>query len=89
MRRATIRYRSRKRADAALRQRRRELAAERRRFGHRRLHVLLRRGGVLSHHKRLYRLYREEGLQVRRRKRKWVASGQRPAAIVRSRPNQQ
>ena len=47
-----------------------ELAGERRRFGYRRLHALLRREGVLANHKRIYRLYREAGLAVRRRKRR-------------------
>jgi hypothetical protein len=44
----------------------RELAAIRRRFGYRRLHVLLRREGIIINHKKLRRLYREERLQVRR-----------------------
>ena len=47
-----------------------ELAGERRRFGYRRLHALVRREGVLANHKRIYRLYREAGLAVRRRKRR-------------------
>ena len=47
-----------------------ELAGERRRFGYRRLHALVRREGILANHKRTYRLYREAGLAVRRR-RKW------------------
>lgn len=59
--------------DAALLKRLRELAAERRRFGYRRLHVLLCREGWVVNHKRVYRLYREEGLSVRRRGRKRVA----------------
>ena len=54
---------------AGLRERLRELAAERRRFGYRRLGVLLRREAFAVNHKRVYRLYREEGLAVRRRKR--------------------
>jgi len=51
----------------------RELASQRPRFGYRRLHVLLRRQGHVLNHKRLHRLYREEGLAVRRRRRKRVA----------------
>ena len=66
--RTVIRYRSRRPDDAALRIRLRELACERRRFGYRRLHVLLKREGTSMNHKKLRRLYREEGLQVRRRK---------------------
>ncbi|EKA48113.1 hypothetical protein PACI27_0221, partial [Pseudomonas aeruginosa CI27] len=45
-----------------------ELAQERRRFGYRRLHILLRRAGVQVNHKRIYRLYRAAGLMVKRRR---------------------
>ena len=55
----------------------RELASERRRYGYRRLAVLLRREGFLVNHKRVYRLYREEGLLVRRRRRKKTAGVER------------
>jgi len=65
--RTSIRYRSIRPDDAAVRARLRELAAIRRRFGYRRLHVLLRREGIIINHKKLRRLYREERLQVRRR----------------------
>ena len=65
--RSTIRYYSMRPDDAALRARLRELAAVRRRFGYRRLHVLLKREGMQMNHKKLRRLYREERLQVRRR----------------------
>ncbi len=47
-----------------------ELAQERRRFGYRRLHILLRRAGVQVNHKRIYRLYRAAGLMVKRRRRR-------------------
>ncbi len=60
----------------------RELAAERPRFGYRRLHVMVRREGWQVNHKRLYRLYQREGLAVRRRKRKRVASMQRVPMIT-------
>jgi transposase len=52
--------------DTELRERLRALAHERRRFGYRRLHVLLRREGFIVNHKRLFRIYREERLMVRR-----------------------
>src|SRR5947207_1410365 len=65
--RMTVRYCSRRPQDTELRERLRALAHERRRFGYRRLHVLLRREGFIVNHKRLYRLYREERLMVRRR----------------------
>lgn len=48
------------------------------RWGYRRLHLLLRREGVVANHKKIYRLYREEALAVRRRKRKRVAVVRRP-----------
>ena len=62
-----MRYRSRRPDDMAVRTRLRELASVRRRFGYRRLHILLRREGIVKNHKKLRRLYREERLQVRRR----------------------
>jgi putative transposase len=69
--RSTIRYPRRRRGDdEALRRRLRELATKRPRFGYRRLHVLLRREGIVVNHKRIERLYRDEGLAVRGRKRK-------------------
>jgi putative transposase len=69
--RSTIRYQRRHRGnDEALRARLKELATQRPRFGYRRLHVLLRREGIVANHKRVERLYREEGLAVRRRARK-------------------
>lgn len=88
--RSTLRYCPRKRGDEApVRDRLRELAAERPRFGYRRLHVLLRREGVIVNHKRIERLYREEGLAVRRRRRKRVARDGRGRAALPGRPNQQ
>jgi putative transposase len=72
-----------------MRRRLRELAAERPRFGYRRLHVLLRREGVSINHKRVERLYRAEGLAVRRRTRKRVARDGRGRAALPQRPNQQ
>ena len=56
----TYRYRARRGDDAPLRQRLRDLASQRRRFGYRRLHILIKREGVSVNHKKLYRLYREE-----------------------------
>lgn len=88
--RSTVRYRPKGRVgEAALRQRLRELAAERPRFGYRRLHALLRREGVIVNHKRIERLYREEGLAVRRRIRKRVARDGRGRAALPQRPNEQ
>ena len=73
--RSTCRYRSRAYDQAPLRVRLRDLAAARVRYGYRRLHVLLRREGWRVNHKRVYRLYREEGLGIRvKRRRKRVAA---------------
>lgn len=82
-----IRYRSRRAPDAELRQRLRDLANERRRFGYRRLFVLLRREGEPSGLGRIYRLYREEGLVVRRRRARRKAVGTRAPILVEARPN--
>ena len=65
--RMTVRYKAARANDGGLRQRMRAIAQERRRFGYRRLHVLLKREGYLVNHKKLFRLYREERLAVRRR----------------------
>jgi putative transposase len=71
--RSSCRYQGSGRENEPLTERLRELAAERRRFGYRRLHVLLCREGWTVNHKRVYRIYRAEGLSVRRRCRKRVA----------------
>ena len=70
------------RDDGDLRQRLRELAAERRRFGYRRLHLLLKREGVEANQKKIYRLYREEGLTVRKRGGRKRALGTRAPMTV-------
>jgi len=70
-------YRPRRPDDSMLRQRLRELAAQRRRFGYRRLGWLLEREGHVMNRKKLYRLYREEKLMVRRRGRRKRAIGTR------------
>jgi putative transposase len=64
------------------------LAEERRRFGYRRLTVLLRREGWGVNPKRVYRLYRAEGLAVRRRKRKRIGAVERQPLAVPTGPNQ-
>lgn len=81
--RAAIRYRSRRPDDTDLRARLRELADERRRFGYRRLHVLLRQEGHIVNRKKTQRLYREEGLTVRRRKfRRRIAVARTPIPLA-------
>ena len=74
--------------DAAVRERLRSLAAERRRFGYRRLGILLQREGVSMNKKKLYRLYREEGLAVRRRRGRKRATGTRAPMALPDGPNQ-
>lgn len=65
-----------------------ELAAERPRFGYQRLHILLRREGFEQNHKLTYRIYREEKLQVRRKRRKRVASAPREQMEIPTKPHQ-
>ena len=65
-----------------------ELAGERRRFGYRRLHALIRREGTSVNHKRLYRLYSNAGLAVRRRKKRHGAAVERQALALPSGPNE-
>jgi putative transposase len=73
--------------EAALCGRLRDVANERRRFGYRRLFVLLRREGEPSGINRIYRLYREEGLTVRKRRARRKAVGTRAPILVETRPN--
>jgi len=85
--RSSIRYRRRRPDDGAVRARLREIAAVRRRFGYRRLHILLRREGVVLNHKKLRRLYAEERLQVRRRGGRKRALGTRAPLALPQGPN--
>jgi putative transposase len=84
--RSVARYEAQRKEPQGLRQRLRELASERRRYGYRRRWVLLRREGFMVNHKRVYRLYREEGLMVRKRKRH--CSSGRVQTSLPERPNQ-
>jgi putative transposase len=86
--RSSYRYRSAARDQTALRLRIRELAATRVRYGYRRLHVLLRREGWRVNHKRVYRLYREEGLGIRVKRRKKLASAPRVLPPPAQRPHE-
>lgn len=87
--RKTLHYEATKKPDEdRIRERLRELAHERRRFGYRRLHVLLDREGLRANHKRIYRIYAEEGLMVRKRKRKRVAQARGRRLEAPTRPNQ-
>ena len=82
-----VRYRSCRPPDLALRTQLRDLANERRRFGYRRLFVLLRRDGEPSGINRIYRLYREEGLTVRKRRVRRRAVGTGAPILVEAKAN--
>jgi len=80
--RSSLSYQSRRPDDRPVRERLRELAGQRRRFGYRRLGWLLAREGRRMNHKKLYRLYREEQLTVRRRGRRKRALGTRAPLLL-------
>jgi putative transposase len=82
-----VRYRSRRPPDVELRTRLRDLANRRRRFGYRRLFILLRDQGELSGINRIYRIYREEGLTVRKRRARRRAIGTRTPILVEAKAN--
>ncbi len=86
--RSTLQYQKRPDNDQILRRRLRELANERRRFGYRRLGILLEREGLHANHKKVFRIYREEGLAVRRRRGRKRAIGTRQPILVPDRLNQ-
>ena len=85
--RTTVRYASKRPQDTELREKLRELANTRRRFGYRRLFVLLRQEGERSGMNRIYRIYREEGLTVRKRRARRRAVGVRAPILIEARPN--
>lgn len=86
--RASMRYQPQsKESDVELSARIQELALERKRFGYRRIHHLLRREGTEVNHKRVYRLYREAGLTVRKRKRRKSLCVEREPLLLPSLPN--
>ena len=86
--RSALRYRHRRADDAATRTRLKQLAAERRRFGWRRLKLLLEREGIRMNHKKLRRLYGEERLQVPHRGGRKRALGTRAPMMLPQGPNQ-
>jgi putative transposase len=86
--RASYAYNPVARDDTALRARIRELAHQRRRFGSPRIHLLLRRAGFVVNHKRTERIYREEGLSLRKRKRKKIAAAARVVMPAPAGPNE-
>ena len=86
--RKSFRYVPRRPDDVPIRERLRELASERRRFGYRRPHNFLRREGIEVNHKKLYRLYKEERLTVRKRGGRKRALGTRAPMAVPQGSNQ-
>jgi putative transposase len=80
--RSSVRYRHRRPDDRDLREVLRGAAETHRRFGYRRLHVILRRDGHVLNRKRAQRLYREEGLSVRRRRSRKRAIGTRAPLVT-------
>ena len=86
--RASYDYKPVSRDDGALRARIRELAHQRRRFGCPRIHLLLRREGFVVNHKRTERLYGEEGLSLRKRKRRKIAAAARVVTPTPAGPNE-
>ncbi len=89
MPRSTYQYKSVRPSQEALRQRIRDLALSRIRYGYKRIHVLLRRLGIHVNKKRVYRLYCEEGLQLgaRRPRRHVTAASRQPPRAKPRAPN--
>lgn len=85
--RSSVRYRHRRPDDTELREELREAAEKHRRFGYRRLHAVLRRDGHVLNRERTLRLYREEGLSVRRRRGRKRALGTRAPILIEARAN--
>lgn len=86
--RSTFYYKRAAKYDDALRQRIREIAKARVRFGYKRIHVMLRREGWQVNHKKVYRIYTEENLAVRTKRRKKLVCGQRGAVPHPDAPDQ-
>lgn len=86
--RSSVRYRSIRPDDADIREAMKLVASERRRFGYRRIHVMLDRQGIVMNLKKLRRLYREEKLTVRKRGGRKRALGTRRPLALPSRPNE-
>jgi putative transposase len=86
--RMTVRYESIRPDDHDVRERMKAIAHERRRFGYRRVHILLKREGYVVNHKKLFRLYREEKLAVRCRGSRKRAIGTRAPMMIPLTPNE-
>ena len=86
---SAYRYRPKEDNDNVLRNRLRELAGQRKRFGSPRLHIMLKRENLVINHKRTERIYREEGLALRRKRRRKGAADVRAVIPAAVRPNEQ
>ena len=86
--RSTVRYQCKRPDDSDLREEIKLVAKERRRFGYRRIQVMLERKGIFMNHKKLRRIYTEEKLQVRRRGGRKRALGTRKPIVLPDGPNQ-
>jgi putative transposase len=86
--RSTVRYQSVRADDGDLREAIKRVSRERRRFGYRRIHVMVEREGHKVNHKKLRRIYAEEKLQVRRRGGRKRALGTRRPMVLPDGPNQ-
>ena len=87
--RSVVRYSSRKKDESALTVRIKQIAYERRRFGYRRIHMILKREGMKINHKKVYRIYRACGLKVLKRGGRKRALGSRRFQNKPSAPNEQ
>jgi len=86
--RSTVRYSSKRAGDDDLTKKIRETAMQNRRYGYRRIHLILRRNGEHVNHKRVYRIYKSEGLKVRKRGIRKRAIGSRKIARLLVKANQ-
>ena len=88
LRRTTFDYKSRREPDTELRKLLIEIAHKRRRFGSPRLYIMIRRKGIIVNHKKIERIYQEEKLQIRKRKKKKLTGCPRVPAPLPQKPNQ-
>lgn len=86
--RSVLRYQSRKSGEEELVKKIKELAWEKKRYGYRRIHLLLKRTGLQINHKKVYRLYKASGLKVLKRGGRKKAVGSRKVEMLITRPNQ-
>ena len=85
--RASMRYMSRKPNEGLLKERITAIAHEKRRYGYRRIHVLLKREGININHKKLFRIYKQLGLKVLKRGGRKRALGTRVVAMALTKKN--